>query len=803
MSFKNWKVYTTVFASLVALAIPQNGFTCADVEDPYDYFTSFFSRYTNKDEQAYKPFYYTSLLTFYDDMEESSDSVNYDHDPIIADWKQYSKNAATADIVNLLYKSSAADLKAVAENATTHKPLPATLQHNAMVQWLLKENNQIAINYLVFAKRTEQFSTQSSWEEPKKRDSLGLNKYIQQSTELAAKTTDPFIKDRYAFQQCKLAFYNHRYTDCIKWCDAYFKPDVTTALNHTALSYKAGSLYRLGKKKEAAYYFSKAFSMTDWNKKQVYEGFLWSTDNCNPDLENDYLSLCKTDKERATMLGMFTFYGTTYRPEALERIYSLDPLSPFLTVLATREINKIEEQYLTPQLNLEHKVLYATYVEESKDLAKEKPQVLRTITFLEKIASDRNNTNSAFYKTGAAYLYFITKNYTKAKSLLKEVKKGTVNDKLNDQIQMINLLITANENKIIDKETENQLLTSMQWITNKAKNDQEYAVFYRNFFEHIMSTRYLQQGDQYKAALALGVSDEKFLFDDIPAEYGKGLRFVRNEMSTEQLLKLNELSGNKNRSGFEDYLITHSSFKQDHVIDVIATSYLRDHKYNSAIEWLKKMNRPTQLTATNYNYQTGKENTINPDPFFDYLNDWQRYTKTVAKPYTKLSLAEKLVELQGKIDTSKNAESKSKLYYQYGNALYNMSFYGNVWSALAYDRSGVDWNRGDYKLNWQKEYYGVYEARNMYQKAYELTANKEFKGACMFMVIKCAQRQIPEPDYDYDHPQEADRQDSIFKSKFKNSALFPAFQKEFGDTKFFKYVYNRCSYLRDFVVRKK
>ncbi|HWJ26174.1 MAG TPA: hypothetical protein VNS32_06505, partial [Flavisolibacter sp.] len=121
------------------------------------------------------------------------------------------------------------------------------------------------------------------------------------------------------------------------------------------------------------------------------------------------------------------------------------------------------------------------------------------------------------------------------------------------------------------------------------------------------------------------------------------------------------------------------------------------------------MNRPTQLTATNYNYQTGKENTINPDPFFDYLNDWQRYTKTVAKPYTKLSLAEKLVELQGKIDTSKNAESKSKLYYQYGNALYNMSFYGNVWSALAYDRSGVDWNRGDYKLNWQKEYYGVFE----------------------------------------------------------------------------------------------
>lgn len=802
MILKNWKTYTTVFASLMALAIPQNGFTCADVENPYDYFTSFFSRTNNNDEQVYRPFYYTSLLTFYDDGDFNTDSTTYEQDPIITDWSKYCKNVSANDVVSLVYKSSVADLKAVSENATAHKPLPAKLQNNAMVQWLVKENNLTALNYLLFAKKTEQFSTQGTWDEPKKVDSLLLNKYIAQANESVAKVSDPFIRDRYAFQQCKIAFYNHRYTDCIKWCDTYFKPDLATALNHTSLSYKAGSLYRLGRKKEAAYTFSKAFSLSDWNKKQVFEGFLWSTDNCNPSFESDYLTVCKTDKEKANLLGMFLLYGTTFRPDVLDKIYSLDPSSPLLSLLITREINKIEEQYLSPQLN-KNAMLYTTHADESKDRSKEKQQILKTLSIVEKMASDKNNANGAFYQTASAYLYFITNNYSKAKSLLKEAKKGTVSSKLNDQIQMINLLITANEGKTLDNTTENQILTSMAWITEKAKNDQEYEVFFRNFFNNVLGSKYEQQGDKYKAALAYGVADERFLVDDYQAGSGTGISYVRDDLSTEQLLKLYELMGNKNRSGFEDYMITHTSFKRDDVIDVIGTSYLRDHKYSNAIEWLKKMNKPTLLTVDNYNYQTGKETTINPDPFFDYLNDWQRYTKTVAKPFTKLSLAEKLVELQSKIDTAKSTEAKSKLYYQYGNALYNMSYYGNMWAAIAYDRSGSDWNNGNYKLNWQKEYYGVYEARNMYQKAYELTSNKEFKGACMFMVIKCAQRQIPMPKYNYDNSQESDRKDSIFRHKFMNGELFPAFAKEFGDTKFFKYTYNRCSYLRDFMARRK
>ena len=133
------------------------------------------------------------------------------------------------------------------------------------------------------------------------------------------------------------------------------------------------------------------------------------------------------------------------------------------------------------------------------------------------------------------------------------------------------------------------------------------------------------------------------------------------------------------------------------------------------------------------------------------------------------------------------------------SALYNMSYYGNSWKAVAYDRSGSDWNEGVYKQPWQRDYYGVYKARDYYQKAYDVATDKEFKASCLFMVIKCAQRQLVKPPYDYKNYEQADKDQEAFQKKFMNNPLFARFKSEFSTTKFYPYVYNRCSYLRDYV----
>ncbi len=349
-------------------------------------------------------------------------------------------------------------------------------------------------------------------------------------------------------------------------------------------------------------------------------------------------------------------------------------------------------------------------------------------------------------------------------------------------------------------------MESIQWLAQKARKNEEYKIFLRNVFSQIIAQKYEQQSTAYKAALAYSVADLEFTRLKINEEEyyssSNGLDYIRNELGTADLLKLYELLNSSTLSFYDQFLIKHSSFTRDDVVDVIGTSYLRDMQYDKAIEWFKKANKPEHLVATKYNYSTDKETVINVNPWHDYLNDWQRYDKPVAQAYTKLTLAQKLSELQKKLDTSKNMEVKSKLHYQLASAFYNMSYYGNSWNALAYYRSGSDWNEGKYDQPWKKEYYGVYKAKEHYQKAYELTKDKEFKAAAFFMVAKCAQRQIAMPPYNYDNYEQYEKDVDAFYKKFKNNPLFAQFVKEFGTTKFYKYTYTRCSYLRDFVTQK-
>jgi hypothetical protein len=810
----NWKVFTIACVSVFTLFFPANGITCGPTEDPHDYFTSFFSNKVGT-EPVYRPFYYTALLKFYDDedyWQEQDDKLASVNNRIAEEWKDYAKAVNLKDAVKLIYFTDANAFKALEESSRTGKALPDSLAKNSLAQNLLKEKKTEAIQYLVFATKTDYVSAAGDWED-KKRDSLQLNRYIAEATEAFAKATDPFIKNKYAFQRVKLAFYNNRNTDCIRWYDENFTDANTSAVSNPALSYKGGSLFRLGKKKEAAYVFSKVFPLSDKLKKTNFTGFLWATDYCNQTLIPSYTALCKNNNEKATMLAMFALHGTDYQLDLLQQVYELQPSSPLLPLLATREINKLEEQYFTPLLNKEKggKALYISWnwvEEKDKAEGKQKPngqvQAIKTAQFFEKLFVDKSIAHPSLYAAGAAYLRFMTKDYEGAKARLVKAKPAAGDEKVKDQIQLINLLIAANENKVLSKEREAEILPSLKWLVEKAKKDEDYQVFCRNFFSQILAQKYEQQGDAPRAALAYGVADLAFLRTDKNKEeyfqYGTALQFIRNEITTENLLKLYGLMTAPSTET-EKYFLQYASIKRNDVIDIIGTSHLRDRNYAKAIEWLSKASALEPLIQTQYNYKTDKEITVNVDPFFDYLNDWQRLTKSVATPYTKLTLAKKLQDMEAKMATVAG-EEKARLYYQYASALYNMSYYGNSWSAVAYDRSGSDWNEGSYKLPWQKEYYGVYAARGYYQKAYDATMNKEYKAACLFMVAKCAQRQIPRPSYDYNNYGAYDKAEAAFQKKFMNNPLFGKFKSEFGNTKFYQYVYNRCSYLRDYVKKQ-
>lgn len=809
----NWKVFILACTSTAATLFPGNGITCGGTEDPHDYFTSFFSNSVGPGPE-YRPFYYTSLLKFYDDdywYGEPEDSLAAVDPKLAEEWKRYAGSTSTSDATQLVYFAKEDELRLLEESIQSGKPLPARWQKNSVAQAFVSVKKIEATRYLLFVKRTAPVSNPSDWEAAK-TDSLLVNNYIAEANEAYTKTTDPFLKDKWAFQRCKLAFYNNRHNECIRWYDEHFKDNNSSAVAQLALSYKAGSLFRTGKLPEAAHAYSKAFPLSDWNKKKDFTGFLWATDYCRQDLLPSYLALCQNDKEKATMTGLFGLYGTGYRLPLLQAVYKLDPSSPLLPLLATREINKLEEQYFTPLLEKEKggKAPYWGWYWRAEDgagadLTTDSLQAAKTAVFFETLAADKNLSQRALYATGAAYLYYMNKNYGKAKAALAKTTEATNSKNGKAQATLIDLLVAANEAATLTPEREAQLLPALQWLVQKAGEEKEYEIFCRNFFSQILAQRYEQQGDTAKAALAYGLSDLPFLREQQKEAYGyspyTAVWYAREEMSTASLLQLYKITTAPSTKT-EAFLVKHASISRDDVVDVIGTSHLRDRNYAKAIEWLSKVEKPERLVEERYDYKTDKTASINVDPFFDYLNDWQRFNKAVTVPYTKLSLAKKLLELEGKIKAVVKGTDPSQLYYQYASALYNMSYYGNSWQAVAYNRSGADRNAGNYKLAWQKEYYGVQTARAYYQKAYETATNKEFKAACLFMVAKCAQRQVVFPTYaDYPAYDAYEKAEAAAQQKFKNNPLFAQFRKEFGNTKFYQYTYNRCSYLRDYIAK--
>lgn len=795
----------SAFISAFLLSFPQNIIGCADTGDPEDYFTSFFSRDVAGTEN-YKPFYYTALLTFYDDWDWEA-PVSYENDKVIQEWKQYcGSKATTKEVADFIYGAGEKDVVNLLQHVANNKPLQVadSIRNNSLTQCFISQKATAVLSYLAFAKKIENISTANSqWEEAPPKDHAKLNKYMAEANQLYNSTTDPFLKNKYAYLRCKVAFYNDKFSDCIKWYDEYFTPGNTAAVNGLALSYKAGSYYRLGKKKEAAYHFAKAFQTTEHNKKQNYLGFLWSRDLEQKDA---YIAQAQNNEEKALLLAMYAMHGTEYALGDLQKIYALHSASNLLPLLTIREINKIEDHYLSPMLSGEEggKPYYFLWNVGKPDALPEKKTLVSMIPFLEQLYKEGTAPNRDLYITGAAYLSFINKDFAKAKSYLKDANKAASSERIKDQLQLINLLIAVNEKETIDAKTEAAILPSLNWLVEKAKKDKSYSIFLRNFFSQILAQKYEQQNDAHKAALVYGIADLAFLKgenDVYPSS--NGIDYIRSEMTTEQLLKLHQFF-TSSPSSFDQFLGKHTSIGKNAVIDVIGTSYLRDHDFTNAIEWLKQSGKQEPLTVSNYNYATDQETVVNVNPLHDYLNDWQRYDKPITKPYTKLSLAQKMIELQQKAETAETTEAQARNYYQLANAYYNMSYYGNSWNAVTYHRTGSDWNSTSYTTPWEKEYYGVHKAKEYYQKAYTLSQDKEFKAAAFFLMAKCTQRQIPLPSYNgtigYD---QYEKDQLAFEKKFKNNALFPQFVKEFGTTKFYQYAYNRCSYLRDFVSKSR
>ncbi|MEX8549221.1 MAG: hypothetical protein V5804_16595 [Mucilaginibacter sp.] len=343
---KNWKKLLICCVSFV-LAYFANvavDLACGGEIDPYDYYISFYHN-NLQGEKGYGSFYFTNYQYLFDEEEPASEKdINAD------EWAAYLRNPVkTADVKKAMYGLDSAGNAAVNQQLLGGKrSMPDSLQRNTFLDALSLARNQRALQYYRFAKEVEPIANFSYnlWE-PTPVDTLGLRNAAEKALGFASAEKDAFLKLRYAYQAQRLFHYGKDFEKAKQVYARFINPNPSKShVQGWALALKAGEERRLGDTLQSAYLFSKVFADYPKRRVQAYRNYHY----INVKADN-VLQLAKTDAEKAVIYAIDGFGKPEIGMDDLEKVYQFQPNSPMVGVLLVREVNKLEEYYLTNRLN--------------------------------------------------------------------------------------------------------------------------------------------------------------------------------------------------------------------------------------------------------------------------------------------------------------------------------------------------------------------------------------------------------------------------------------------------------------------
>jgi len=784
-----WKVFITACINFICVVFPYNIIGCGPDADPYDYYTTFFQNNLS-DAPGYKPFYYSGYTFLYDDHEPVSTA-----DILAKEWADWAGSPVTAkDAGIFINKINRKDVSTLYQSIEKNQPvkLPANMMSNTMVQYFVQRKDLEALGYVLFAKQAEPnlIGNADDWE-PVKRDSIMMNKLAKNGIQLYNAAKTDLFRLKYAYQVMRLYHYSNNFNATVSTYDQYvFSNPTQSVLQPLSLALKAGALYHLNNKPEAAYLFSKAFDATTAKRISNFISFNWSQKDASD--RKIFLSKCKNDHEKAVMLSLFALGDPANRLSTIKEVYVLDPGSSNLEILATREVNKLEEKFLSPSITKERggRWFYNYWDDNTSDsVYRDAKAEARELTgFLHAAAQNKKISNSGLYEVAAAYTAFMIKDYALAKQYINAASKMEMNTRLKDQLQLTSLLVTINEKQSIDAAFEQTLLPSLKWLQEKSTGNDDWKKFYRNLMSEVLAVQYHKQGDLYKETMIIGVADRVYGPDALGSGYS--IEFMRSKLDSKDVQRLYTYFDNKQKTAFDQYITSYNIVKIGDVIDFAGTAYLREYDFQNAMNWFKKITDKKTLK-------------INKDPFIELTYDREEKLASEKSIVSgKFEFAQEMLRLSQLAETDKANASKN--YYKLATGYYNMTYYGHAWELVEYYRSGSD---GYFipkdATAFKKEYYGCFTAEKYFKKAMDASSDLNFKARCLFMMAKCAQKQVHRPQYeefgsDYDKYNKAD---SAYYPKFMRNKYFPELMKSYATTPFYKQVFSSCSYLRDFVRR--
>ena len=788
---------------------------CGPEPDPYDYYVSYF--HNNVPGDGYLPFSFTNMSFLYEESEPESESLINSRE-----WADYLGGGVHAiDVERVMYHTDDATASVVMRYLTSRdEPLPDSLSENTYLK-ALKQNKK-ARRYYLFAKENEPYaavSYQGYWD-PDPRDTMDIgNMYAlaeRAEVQAAKSRRDEFLRIRYAYQAARMYHYAGWYERCVEVYDEYLthaRDD--DPVKGWALALKAGAVRRLGDPAMAAYLFSRVFTTTPERRVQAYKNFHY----IDVPFE-EVLSLAQSDGERAATLAIRGFNNSDFDRETITSVYDLAPRSPLVGVLLTREINKLESQ-LTEASHYYNGGWWTDYYRVDSAQVKARDHAAWITEFSRKLASDKHYTEPGLGVVGEAYVQWLLGEVGRAEATLGSVKVGRLSERLADQYRIVELLIRVHQLTVANAGDEAAMLPALQWLDQKVKAEAErlqerygHENYYwkaasdlrfnrtaTNLYQSVLAPHYMQQGDTAMAALLMWKGESPREIEHASSMYSR-LGWPTQAFWQEQLQPAAlERLATWGREGldrpwaplFEGQL---SALESDEFWDLLGTAYLRMHDYAAASKAFAHLSPEFTLPAP-VNWYSAGEDTLWPDPFVESLNDYPK--RFGSEPLSKTQFAEIMAGLQQKIKD--DPQHAATYYFQLANGVYQTGAFGNSWQLISYSWTSADnYLKGAYYYS--GDFHEARQAAAWYQKARELSNDREFRAKCTFMLAKCEQKSyLFDSIRDYyatTFASQRDQPDPFWVFSQQNR-YFKELRDRYPDTDFVRTAAAECTYLADLI----
>ena len=795
MKLKRSVIFTPFLTVSLLFIFVFTASSCVVMEDPDAYRMMFFqARMSNT--SALQLFNYTpSLYASYTPDPDGADRVRNGKE-----WQNTTGNdVVLEDILAIQYDTK----PELIINAYQHNSIKNTFGDNAFMQVLSKPSNKALLEYLVFSKQVEatemEWNGHESWnqdpDETAKTTKEKSNCLNIAKKRLSAVKTD-FLRKRYAFQICRLAYQLQNYPMAIKTYESYFKKfKGNDLMNVWAALFYAQSLDATKKHPRANYFYSLVFDNCDSKKLRTHE--LFHTDEKTFEAG---LKLAKTPHEKAIMQVMRIINNPGPALKELKIITELEPKSSYLSFLTAREINKLEDWICTPFFTPNNPSISPQWnfdIIKAKNRENDLAYLQQFKNYLTRQQQQSRGELRQYLTLGLAHLCFLSDstkeglNYLNAMGLTenssietqKNIEKAWVmtktdnvtGDNFKDQFVIYCRKLqrlTGNDINI-----NKVLYTLLLGVAHEYENRNDYAT------AGLLSMKAEQFKIRYDTTFyenyqsSLKDDYEKISYFDLNAGIG----------DVENLIKLISKS---DKSDFEQFICDQHLGSLDFYRDLQGTIAFRQNDLKTAYQSFKQIDG--NFWHTHYKYNS----CLNEDPFFPKVLAKKR---SFGYQFDKARFVKRLMDLQEK---TKKKSGNADVCLQLGNAYFNCSYFGNSWMMVKYGwSSGENYtsvsdslgysqlpvSRSNDALLVENNYYNCKIAEQYYRQALDdPKATTEQKAMACLMLHECHYNSWSFSNYAY--------------PRYKAGSELIELYSHYTDTKIYKDY--KCPLLDEFISRK-